>query len=41
MTIFRSIENRIGEAIGLLHLGQIHAYLEDDAQARRATSSNA
>jgi predicted ATPase/class 3 adenylate cyclase len=35
VTIFRSIENRIGEAIGLLHLGQIHSYLEDDAQADR------
>ena len=33
VTIFRSIENRIGEAIGLLHLGQIHFYLEEDMQA--------
>jgi predicted ATPase/class 3 adenylate cyclase len=33
--IFRAIGDRLGEAIGLQHLGQIRAYLEDDAQARQ------
>ncbi|MFI5243567.1 MAG: ATP-binding protein, partial [Gemmatimonadales bacterium] len=33
--IFRKSGERIGEAIGLHHLGQIHAYSGDDAQARR------
>lgn len=33
--IFRQLGDRIGEAIGLLHLGQICVYVEDDGQARR------
>ena len=33
--IFRQQGNRIGEAIGLLHLGEISAYVADDATARR------
>ena len=32
--IFRSIDDRIGEAIGLLHLGQIFTYAGDHAEAR-------
>jgi predicted ATPase/class 3 adenylate cyclase len=32
--IFRSLKDRHGEAIGLLHLGEICAYVADDAQAR-------
>ena len=32
--IFRRLEDRIGEAIGLLHLGQIFLYQGDDATAR-------
>ena len=32
--IFRELGDRVGEAIGLLHLGQISVYLGDDAQAR-------
>ncbi len=34
VTIFRQQEDRIGEAIGLLHLGEICAYIADDAAAR-------
>ena len=34
LEIFRQIGDRIGEAIGLLHLGQIHAYAGDDCKAR-------
>lgn len=32
--IFRELGDRVGEAIGLLHLGQIAVYLGEDAQAR-------
>ena len=41
LEIFRGLDDRIGEAIGLLHLGQIHAYVGDDARRRGSTSSNA
>ena len=34
LSIFRTLGNRIGEAIGLLHLGQISAYIGDDDDAR-------
>ena len=33
LQIFRALGDRFGEAIGLLHLGQIGVYLGDDAQA--------
>ena len=33
LRIFRELGDRVGEAIGLLHLGQIGLYLEDEAQA--------
>ncbi len=33
LAIFRAVGNRIGEAIGLLHLGQIAAYIGDDTEA--------
>lgn len=33
--IFRKIDDRIGQAIGLQHLGEIHAYTRNDAEARR------
>ncbi|MGC1819321.1 MAG: NB-ARC domain-containing protein, partial [Casimicrobiaceae bacterium] len=35
LAIFRTIGNRTGEGIVLLHLGQIHAFVGDDEQARR------
>ena len=34
LQIFRRLEDRIGEAIGLLHLGQICLHQRDDAMAR-------
>ena len=34
LQIFRQLGDRFGNAIGLLHLGQIGIYLGDDAQAR-------
>ena len=34
LQIFRLLDDRFGEAIGLLHLGQIAIFLGDDAQAR-------
>ena len=34
LEVFRELGDRVGEAIGLLHLGQINVYLGDDAQAR-------
>ena len=34
LQIFRQLGDRWGEALGLLHLGQIAVYLGDDAQAR-------
>ncbi|MDH4052845.1 MAG: hypothetical protein OEU93_14820, partial [Rubrivivax sp.] len=34
LQLFRDIDNRIGEAIGLLHLGQIALYEEDAARAQ-------
>jgi tetratricopeptide (TPR) repeat protein len=34
VTIFREIGNPIGESIGLLHLGQIDAYVGNDADAK-------
>ncbi|HJU22743.1 MAG TPA: hypothetical protein VJ891_09550, partial [Casimicrobiaceae bacterium] len=35
VTIFREIEHRVGEAMALVHLGQIEAYAENDVDARR------
>jgi tetratricopeptide (TPR) repeat protein len=35
LQIFRRLEDRLGEAIGLLHLGQIFLFQGDDATARR------
>ena len=35
LEIFRKVNNRIGEAIGLQHLGEINAYTGNDAEARR------
>ena len=34
LEVFRELGDRVGEAIGLLHLGQINVYLGDDVQAR-------
>ena len=34
LEIFRALDDRFGEAIGLLHLGQIEMYVDDDARAR-------
>ena len=34
LQVFRELGDRVGEAIGLLHLGQINVYLGDDARAR-------
>ncbi len=34
LEIFRSLTDRFGEAIGLLHLGQIEMYVDDDARAK-------
>jgi len=34
LALFRQLGDRIGEAIGLLHLGQICIYIADDLQAR-------
>jgi predicted ATPase/class 3 adenylate cyclase len=33
--IFRDIEHRVGEAMALLHLGQVEVYSQNDAEARR------
>jgi len=33
--IFRDAGNRVGEAIGMLHLGEIYTYTGDDAEARQ------
>jgi len=35
LQIFRQIGDRVGEAIGLLHLGEICAYVADDTAARQ------
>jgi predicted ATPase/class 3 adenylate cyclase len=35
LQIFRQIGDRVGEAIGLLHLGEICAYVADDTSARQ------
>ena len=39
LQIFRRLDDRIGEAIGLLHLGQICLYQGDDATARVASGA--
>jgi tetratricopeptide (TPR) repeat protein len=35
VSIFRQLEHRVGEAMGLLHLGQIDAYVSNDGNARQ------
>jgi predicted ATPase/class 3 adenylate cyclase len=34
LQIFRRLQERVGEAIGLLHLGQVEAFVGDDERAR-------